>query len=564
MAPAQGKIRLGFTIGAASLVALFGMIVMFADSESTRQSRKTEALLYQLQTNARGLNANEWEAIANLKIDPDLQASADHFRFEILSELEALRALQGRRGLTNRVEPAASLYLKAIQEEFSLVSKGQSDNARELDDSRVDPDFDALEQTIHDAIANFEIEAQRNSRTTLLSSLGALLGCLGSFLFLALRFERGRVLAKSNERLQQLVTQLSQSQEKLNTALGEVEGQVQSGKKLTELVDILQSCQTLEEAFSIAESVLPATISCRSGALCITSASRNIVEAVSVWGGEVGTEKAFGPDDCWALRRGKAQRVTNSASPLRCAHVTGLPANGYLCIPLAAQGETLGVLYLECAPASSAATVDPITNLERQATAVGERLSLALANLRLREALRRHSIRDPLTGLFNRRFMEESLEREMGRATRGKQPVALVMMDIDHFKRFNDTFGHQAGDAVLRALGDFLKQRTRGQDAACRYGGEEFAFILSGASLEAARKRAEILREELKLLQVQHAGQLLERITLSIGISGAPEHASDAAALIKAADEALYRAKKDGRDRIVMASPLGLSPTVAK
>jgi diguanylate cyclase (GGDEF)-like protein/PAS domain S-box-containing protein len=351
---------------------------------------------------------------------------------------------------------------------------------------------------------------------------------------------------------------LAEAHEQLNAALREAEGQAHDSAKLTELVDILQSCQTVEEAYSIAENVLPATLPSRSGALCITSASRNLVEAVSVWGGEIATEKAFGPDDCWALRRGKTHRVKDSASPLRCAHVKGPPpADGYLCVPLAAQGETLGVLYLEYASASAApssgATADPMAILERQATAVGERLSLALANLRLREALQRQSIRDPLTGLFNRRFMEESLEREMGRAARGNQPVALVMLDIDHFKRFNDSFGHQAGDTLLRALGNFLKQRTRGQDVACRYGGEEFAFILAGATLDAARQRAEILREELKLLQVQHAGQLLGTITLSIGIAAFPEHASNAETLLKAADDALYRAKKEGRDRIVVA-----------
>jgi diguanylate cyclase (GGDEF)-like protein len=191
--------------------------------------------------------------------------------------------------------------------------------------------------------------------------------------------------------------------------------------------------------------------------------------------------------------------------------------------------------------------------LERQATVVGERISLALANLRLREVLRGQSIRDPLTGLFNRRFMEESLERELRRAIRGKQQVALLMLDIDHFKRFNDTFGHQAGDALLRALGNLLKESTRGQDVVCRYGGEEFAFVLAGASLDAARKRAELLREEIKQLNVRHGGQLLGAVTLSVGIAVFPDNGDSAEHLLKAADDALYRAKEQGRDRIISA-----------
>jgi diguanylate cyclase (GGDEF)-like protein len=232
---------------------------------------------------------------------------------------------------------------------------------------------------------------------------------------------------------------------------------------------------------------------------------------------------------------------------------------------LAAQGETLGVLYVENCPEPAGAAAEPGFDqaevLERQATAVGERISLALANLRLREVLRGQSIRDPMTGLFNRRFMEESLERELRRALRGKQQLALLMLDIDHFKRFNDTFGHQAGDALLRALGNLLKESTRGQDVVCRYGGEEFAFVLAGASLEAARKRADLLREDIKQLSVQHGGQLLGAVTLSIGIAVFPDNGDNAENLLKAADDALYRAKKEGRDRIILAQELANVPS---
>jgi diguanylate cyclase (GGDEF)-like protein/PAS domain S-box-containing protein len=341
--------------------------------------------------------------------------------------------------------------------------------------------------------------------------------------------------------------------ERLHRALAAAEEQAREAEKVTELLDILQSCGTAEEAYKITEDSLPGVLSARSGALCITSSSRNIVEAVSTWGEPLTTQKTFRPDDCWALRRGKVHRVRDPGSSLRCAHVQGSPADGYLCAPLAAQGETLGVLYLECrAPSavpSPGPSADQMEALGRQATGVGERISLALANLRLREVLRGQSLRDPLTGLFNRRYMEESLERELRRAVRNNQCLALLMLDIDHFKRFNDTFGHQGGDTLLRALGDFLIQRTRGQDAACRYGGEEFAVILSGASLEAAQRRAELLRKDLKHLTVQHAGQVLGSVTFSIGIATFPGHATTEE-LLQAADQALYRAKTEGRDRV--------------
>jgi diguanylate cyclase (GGDEF)-like protein/PAS domain S-box-containing protein len=350
---------------------------------------------------------------------------------------------------------------------------------------------------------------------------------------------------------------LRDAHEELNVALKELKKQSQDAAKLSELVDILQSCQNAEEAYKITENVLQSMVRSTAGALCITSPSRDVVEVVGTWGSIAATEKIFRPDDCWALRRGKIHRVKDPMSPLRCAHVSKSLANGYVCVPLAAQGETLGVLYVESVsvPAGSAVKTghDETEDLERQAIAVGERISLALANLRLREVLRGQSIRDPLTGLFNRRFMEESLERELRRAVRGKQQVALLMLDVDQFKRFNDTFGHQAGDALLRALGNLLKESTRGQDVVCRYGGEEFAFVLAGASLDAARTRAELLREDVKQLNAQHGGQLLGAVTLSIGIAVFPENGDSAEQLLKAADDALYRAKESGRDRIVCA-----------
>jgi diguanylate cyclase (GGDEF)-like protein len=213
-----------------------------------------------------------------------------------------------------------------------------------------------------------------------------------------------------------------------------------------------------------------------------------------------------------------------------------------------AQGTALGILSL-----NSHEPGQLLADRQQLAVAVAEHLALALANIKLRETLKNQSIRDPLTCLFNRRYMEESLERELIRCQRKQEPLSIIMIDVDHFKRFNDTFGHEAGDAVLRKLGQFLQSHIRGSDIACRYGGEELTLILPEASLEVTKKRAEQIREGVKYLNIQHHGQALGAITLSLGVASFPEHGLSGEAVIQAADAALYRAKKSGRDTVRIA-----------
>ena len=218
-----------------------------------------------------------------------------------------------------------------------------------------------------------------------------------------------------------------------------------------------------------------------------------------------------------------------------------------------AQNEALGIVCLQmrASQAPEEPTLRSSSEAERQLAAVlARQVALALGNLKLKESLKNQSICDPLTGLFNRRYMEESLEREFSRANRNKTSVAIVMMDLDHFKRFNDTFGHQAGDAILRAFGDLLKKYTRGQDIACRYGGEEFALVLTDSNLTGAMKRAEILLQQVKQLSVEYAGQLLGAVSISMGVALFPDHGTTMGDVLRASDQALYSAKREGRDRV--------------
>ena len=218
-----------------------------------------------------------------------------------------------------------------------------------------------------------------------------------------------------------------------------------------------------------------------------------------------------------------------------------------LCVPLTAHGEALGVLSLVAHPAAPAET------LVRLARSVAEPTALALANLRMQDTLRTQSIRDPLTDLFNRCYMEESLEREVRHAQWAERALVVVMADLDHFKRVNDRFGHEAGDQLLRAVGDLLLSQIRGGDSACRYGGEEFTLILPEITPEAARQRCEQLRLGVKHLAVQYRGEPLLPVTISFGIATFPQHGLTGSSLLRAADAALYRAKAGRRDGVVVA-----------
>jgi diguanylate cyclase (GGDEF)-like protein len=223
-----------------------------------------------------------------------------------------------------------------------------------------------------------------------------------------------------------------------------------------------------------------------------------------------------------------------------------------------AHGETLGILHLQSAKPGPNQTTDEqaaiLASQQQLAVTLAEHIALALANLKLREALHSQAIRDPLTGLFNRRYMEETLERELRRAERRRAPLGIILFDLDHFKKFNDTFGHAAGDVVLREIGAFLQTRVRAEDIACRYGGEEFLIILPEAALEDTLKRAEQLRVGIKGLNVRYHDRALGAVAVSLGVAILSEHGSTAEAILKAADAALYRAKREGRDRVVVAA----------
>ncbi|MFH0793900.1 MAG: diguanylate cyclase, partial [bacterium] len=345
---------------------------------------------------------------------------------------------------------------------------------------------------------------------------------------------------------------------KLSQTIKTMEEHTREITLVNEMGELFQSSHSVEEASSIVARFSKQLFEDSSGALFVIHSSRNLVEAVSEWGELPAEERVFAPDECWALRRGKFHFYQEGGTGLPCPHVKKKFAAYSLCVPMVAQGEAIGVFHLRRdrsgRQSKQAGTALP-EEKQRLAVGLSEQIGMALANLRLSETLRDLSIRDALTGLFNRRYMAETIDREVRRASRSDGMLGVIMLDLDNFKMFNDTFGHDAGDELLRELGTFLRNNIRGEDVPCRYGGEEFLLILPGASLEVSTQRAEKLREGIKHVHAKHAGQSLGNITLSLGVAVFPAHGSNPQEVIQAADAALYRAKKEGRDRVVIAKP---------
>jgi len=337
---------------------------------------------------------------------------------------------------------------------------------------------------------------------------------------------------------------LQETNRRLADWVSELEERRREIALLGEMGDLLRACRSVDEAYGVIEPMARQLFPDESGAISVIGNGSGLVETVAFWGTSH-SSTIFSIDDCWALRRGRPHTVDHGERGLVCKHAGDLGTSASICVPLLAQGELLGLLHLKLGPRGRS-----FETRFRFVMTVAEHVSLAIANLKLRETLRSQSIRDPLTGLFNRRYMEESLEREMRRAARGGHAVGIIMLDLDDFKGFNDAHGHDAGDTLLRMVGTTLQRAVRAEDIACRYGGEEFALILPDAALPEAIARAEAIRESVRALAVEHRRQQVPGVTISAGVAVFPEHGPAGHAVLRAADAALYRAKSAGRDAV--------------
>jgi diguanylate cyclase (GGDEF)-like protein len=375
-----------------------------------------------------------------------------------------------------------------------------------------------------------------------------------------------KTLLSSQERLEERIMERTREIQEANHALEQSVQRLNIHQQemvlLGEMGNFFQACKDMEEAAVVAKVQLARLFPDISGSLFLMNASGNVLDQILAWGPETASKSQHAPGECWALRRNKPHVVREMNHSLVCQHMRPIDASWQICLPLTAHGEVFGSLCLNSVPASKdTADCANQTDEERMAFYItaAESLALSFANLRLRETLRYQALRDPLTGLFNRRYLLDTFERELERASARDHAVSIAMFDIDHFKSFNDTFGHAAGDAVLARLGVLVREWNEGEDIPVRFGGEEFTMIMPGASPEMAFERAETLRKKIESFAFEHLRQPLGQVTISLGIATYPLHGNDPETLIEAADQAMYRSKRNGRNRTTASDSISES-----
>jgi len=353
---------------------------------------------------------------------------------------------------------------------------------------------------------------------------------------------------------------LKQSHEKLENRVGErtrelsnrvmeLEQRNAQSALLRNMSEMIQVCHTADEIFQVMHQYIMQFFPGSSGQLFIFNPDQEYLEPLMCWGDLTGDHHPLFNKDCWALRRDKPYLMENTRSQLPCTHMEDAKVAFSLCAPMVSQGDILGMLHLRFSkdPSFGNLQPEPTQNLTIK---IAQHITLALVNINLRESLELQSFQDALTGLYNRRFLDESMKREFSRMTRHKYSVGLIMVDVDHFKQFNDTHGHECGDVVLQELGRFLRENTREGDICCRYGGEEFAIMLIDTTLSDAIQKAKTICNNVREnLVVKYQGTSFQ-ITISLGVAVCPLHGKTLEECLILSDQALYQAKVEGRDRV--------------
>lgn len=382
-------------------------------------------------------------------------------------------------------------------------------------------------------------------RGTFITRVRMLLGALSTLGLLAMGLV-SLVTFRTNQKQMRALSRKSDHERKLMDEQLRLAREV---KLLGELNEWLQSSRSLDELFDMVSKFMTHILPNAEGSVYVYSNSRDVLDGWASWNG--GDHKDhIHPDSCWGLRRGRVYEYGSGEVTFVCEHAEPHDGRPYFCFPILAHGETVGLMHLR----AHSADCENFAANKKLARMCAEQISMAISNVQMRDQLHDQSVRDPLTGLFNRRHMTDSLRKGISRCQSHGSRLSLIAIDVDHFKKFNDNHGHDAGDMVLRAVGSVLEQACDGDEVACRPGGEEFTLILPDTTPEDALTRAELVRQAVEEVTVRYGEKALPRVTISIGVSHYPSHGTMPQDLMRAADEALYEAKARGRNQVYVAN----------
>lgn len=364
-------------------------------------------------------------------------------------------------------------------------------------------------------------------------------------------------LRETNESLQAEIENRKAAESSLkntNMQMGKWIGALQDRSRqmilMNQMGGMLHSCSSVDDAFKVAASFIKQMPVFGSGSIYAYDKAQKYYKIAASWGKNV-CKDILWPEECWGIKLGRIHRYETGPDAIACPHFLENCCGICVCMPLAAAGETVGLISFVTERFEKFGEDD----FQNQATfLVAEHIGLSLTNILLREKLRSESIKDPLTNLYNRRYLDEALLKEIYRAARSGGSFCLIMGDIDHFKNLNDKYGHEAGDIVLKGLADLMTSCIRAEDTACRYGGEEFVILLASCDLTVALQKAEQMRKTFKDITFRSAKDEEIKVTISFGIAQYPTHGNTLEKMQQAADAALYSAKSLGRDRTEIAS----------
>ena len=344
---------------------------------------------------------------------------------------------------------------------------------------------------------------------------------------------------------------LQEIQVQLANRVGELEQRSREITHLAQLSNLLQLSLQPNEAYSIISQYAIQLFPNTSGALYTLDEKQQDFVPRTNWGQPPPRVSSLTHEDCWALRRNRPYLAVDTSNGMLCRHISAPLPGSYICVPILSEGQEIGLLYLQMEPGQP-----PLTTEHQQvAAAVAEQAGLALSNLQLREYLRTQAISDPLTGLFNRYYLQEYLDMKIHLARQDGKPVNVILIDLDDFKVMNEKFGYSTGDELLRKFGRLVKETAEKTGIACRYVGDALTMIMPEITLEESTHKSEHLRREIKKLMVQYEDHYLQNLTVSIGIACFPEHGHSVAELLKAAYTAALHAKEMGGDQVFIAAP---------